>query len=94
MENKEYRTIRIEGLKASIENNIIDLQPFELKIYDKECLLTVEALHNDNGIYDEVLNYFWDNVYPNIEDINIIDVDKKLEQNKNNMYLGLSNKYN
>lgn len=85
MENREYRTVRIEGLKA-----IIDLKPFELKIYDKECSLTIEALQNDYGIYE----YFWDSVYPYINCIKIIDVDKELEQNENNMRLGLPNKLN
>lgn len=94
MENKKYRTVRIEGLIASVLEYKLFIPTFELKIYDNTSILTIDALQNDNGIYDDITNYFWDNVYPDIKDVKIIDVDKEFEQNKNNMYLGLSNKYN
>ena len=87
------KEIRVENVKINVFGQIVEIEPFILKMNEDKDVLegnsTLEdAFKNGCTLYDYVMDKFWDNVY--IKDIpKFVDVIKQKEQDKKacNLYL-------
>lgn len=87
------KEIRVENIKINVFGQIVEIEPFTLKMNENRDMLegspTLEdAFKNGASLYDYVMDKFWDNVYIKGTP-KFVDVEKQKEQDKKacNLYL-------
>ena len=82
------KEIRVENVKITVFGQIVEIEPFIIKV-KLEGYDTLEKSYEENGyIYDYVMDKFWDNVYIKGTP-KFVDIEKQKEQDKKacNLYL-------
>lgn len=87
------KEIRVENVKITVFGQIVEIEPFILKINSDIDVLegfdSLEKAYKEGSyIYDYVMDNFWDNVYIKGTP-KFVDVEKQKEQDKKacNLYL-------